>query len=329
MIAQPMVKDRLPMHRRRSGPKRGADRAGRGLLRRAVWVLARLKTGAPIRATLLAREFEISVRTAYRDLDFLRDEWRVPLEFDRARRTFYLTEPTAFVTPITLSRGEVVSLFFAEKVLRQYRGTPFESDLASALRKLQQLMPDEVSVSPETLDTLLSLDIGPTYTSDAAIFVDILAALRQRRTALVRYRSLNSGRTTDRRVQPYHLFNHRGDWYVAAWDSSRATVRDFALHRIRRVAITTERSGRPVFGSKWRRSLPPLGCRTGPVRAGGDLNGCQDPPTMGRRAGSPSQPAPRLLRETANRWQDRRWRPCSVGRSRRQAQPCPPVFGRR
>lgn len=220
--------------------KRGGGSAGRGLLRRAVWVLARLRSGAPIKATLLAREFEVSLRTAYRDLDFLRDEWRVPIEFDRGRRTFYLTEPTALVAPITLSRGEVVALFFAEKVFRQYRGTPFEGDLASALRKIQQLMPEEVSVSPETLDSVLSLDIGPTYTPDAAIFADMLSALRQRRCALIRYRSLNSGRTTDRRVRPYHVFNHRGDWYVAAWDEKRAAVRDFALHRIRRVTITTE-----------------------------------------------------------------------------------------
>jgi predicted DNA-binding transcriptional regulator YafY len=105
-------------------------------LRRAVWALARLRSGAPIKATLLAREFEVSVRTAYRDLDFLRDEWHVPIEFDRGRGTFHLTEPTALVAPITLSRGEVVALFFAEKVLRQYRGTPFESDLASALGKI-------------------------------------------------------------------------------------------------------------------------------------------------------------------------------------------------
>ena len=77
-----------------------------------MWVLARLRAGAPIKATLLAREFEVSLRTADRDLDFLRDEWRVPIEFDRGRGTFYLTEPTALVTPITLSRGEVVALFF-------------------------------------------------------------------------------------------------------------------------------------------------------------------------------------------------------------------------
>lgn len=213
---------------------------GRGLLRRVTWAMSRLRSGSPLKATDLAREFEISVRTAYRDLDFLRDEWRVPMEFDRHRGTFYLTEPTALLTPVTLSRGELVAIFFAEKVLREYRGTPFEADLRSAFRKIQELMSEEVSVSPETLDSILSLDIGPTYSPDAKIFADILSALRLRRGALVRYRSLSSGRTADRRIRPYHVFNHRGDWYVAAWDERRSAVRDFALHRIRRVTLTTE-----------------------------------------------------------------------------------------
>jgi predicted DNA-binding transcriptional regulator YafY len=75
------------------------------------------------------------------------------------------------------------------------------------------------------------------------VFADVLTALRQRRVVLVRYRSLNSGRTTDRRMRPYHVFNHRGDWYVAAWDERRAAVRDFALHRMSRVTLTTDAYG--------------------------------------------------------------------------------------
>ena len=129
----------------------------------------------------------------------------------------------------------------AEKVLRQYRGTPFEADLAGALRKIQESMPEEVSVSPEALDACLSMDPGPTYAAEAPIFAEVLSALQTRLTVQLRYRSLNSGRTTDRRVRPYHVFNHRGDWYVAAWDERRASVRDFALHRIQRVTPTTER----------------------------------------------------------------------------------------
>ena len=58
--------------------------------------------------------------------------------------------------------------------------------------------------------------------------------------ALIRYKSLSSNRTSDRRVHPYHVFNLRGNWYVAAWDRRRQEVRDFALHRIRRLTITTE-----------------------------------------------------------------------------------------
>lgn len=212
----------------------------RGLLRRAVWTVAQLRAGRPLKAIDLSRRFEVSVRTAYRDFDFLRDDWSVPIEFDRARGTFCLTEPTTVLPPVTLSRGELVAVFFAEKVLRQYRGTPFEADLASAFRKIQELLPDDVSIDPATLDDVLSLDIGPVHTPDAQIFAELLAALRGRRVALVRYRSLNSGRTSDRRIRPYHVFNHRGDWYVVAFDARRSAVRDFAVHRIRRITVTTE-----------------------------------------------------------------------------------------
>jgi predicted DNA-binding transcriptional regulator YafY len=210
-----------------------------------MWAMARLREGGPLKAGDLAKRFEISERTAYRDLDYLRDELRVPMEFDRQRRTFYLTEPTALISPVTLSRGEIVAVFFAERVLAQYRGTPFEDDLRSAFRKIQELLPEEVSVSPETLDDVLSLDIGPVNTPDPAVFADLLAALRLRRVAILRYRSLHSGRTTDRRIRPFHVFNLRGDWYVAAFDEARAAVRDFALHRIRRITMTTARYGIP------------------------------------------------------------------------------------
>jgi len=116
----------------------------------------------------------VAVRTAYRDLDFLRDEWRVPLEYDHHQGTYLLTEPVASLPLVSLSQGELLAIYFAEKVLHQYRGTPFEPDLASAFAKMQELLPEEVKVSPESLDAYLSLDLGPLYTPDAALFREIL-----------------------------------------------------------------------------------------------------------------------------------------------------------
>jgi len=214
--------------------------ATRPPLRRIFWALGQLRSGRSLKATDLAQQFEVNVRTAYRDLDFRRDEWRVPVEFDRTQGTYRLTEPTTSLPPVTLSQGELVALYFAEKVLTQYRGTPFEADLTSAFRKLQDLFPEDVRVSPATLDDFLSFDPGPLHTPDAAVFREVLAAQRLRRKLLVRYRSLSSNRTRQRRIHPYHVFNHRGDWYVAAWDEPRHEVRIFALHRIRRTTPTTE-----------------------------------------------------------------------------------------
>jgi predicted DNA-binding transcriptional regulator YafY len=209
-------------------------------MRRLFWALNRLRSGRRLTAVELSREFEVDVRTAYRDMDLLRDDWRVPLEFDRERGSYRLTEPLSDLPAITLSQGELIALYFAEKVLRQYRGTPFEPDLVAAFRKMQELLPDEVRVSPDSLDGYLSLDLGPLYAPDAAIFRDLLTARRLKRKAVARYRSLSSNRTSDRRIHPYHVFNHRGDWYAAAFDEARAAVRVFAVHRIRRLTVTTE-----------------------------------------------------------------------------------------
>ena len=72
------------------------------------------------------------------------------------------------------------------------------------------------------------------------MFSAVVEALCRRRRLSIRYRSHASGRTLDRTIEPYRVFNHRGDWYVAAWDHRRGEVRDFALHRIRRVVPLDE-----------------------------------------------------------------------------------------
>ena len=42
-------------------------------------------------------------------------------------------------------------------------------------------------------------------------------------------------------MEPYHIYNLRGGWYLAAHDRLRDEVRDFALQRIERVKILEER----------------------------------------------------------------------------------------
>ena len=202
--------------------------------------MARLRSGQSLKATDLAREFEVGVRTAYRDLDFLRDQMGADVGYDRSGRTYRLSGSATSLPPILMSQGEAVALYFAEKVLAQYRGTPFEPEIASAFQKIQALMPEQVKVFPERVLSYLSLDIGPLPAGDPKTFARVVDALARRRRLLVRYRSLNAGRTLDRVVEPYRVFNLRGVWYVVAFDHRRKSVRNFALHRIRKATPTEE-----------------------------------------------------------------------------------------
>ena len=205
-----------------------------------MWALGQLRAGRRLQASDLAREFQVGVRTAYRDFDFLRDQLRTPIEYDRVGNTWRLTDPAAPLPAIMLSQGEVIALYFAEKVLAQYRGTPYEAEIASAFQKIQELMPEEVKVLPDRVLPLLSLDLGPLPAGSPAIFASVVDALTRRRRLAIRYRSLSSGRTLDRVIEPYQVFNLKGDWYVAARDERRRAVRDFALHRIRKATLTDE-----------------------------------------------------------------------------------------
>jgi predicted DNA-binding transcriptional regulator YafY len=209
-------------------------------LRRIAWTLNQLRAGQPLTASRVAREFGCTIRTAYCDFDFLRDDWHAPMEYDRTAGTYRLTEPTAPLPPVTVTRGELVALFFAEKVLAQYRGTPYESDLTSAFRKIQSLLMDQIQVLPDRVLSYLSLDLGPLPQGDPRVFQKAVEALARRRRLLVHYRSMSSGHALDRIIEPYRVFNLKGDWYVAAFDHRRGDVRDFALHRIRRAVLTEE-----------------------------------------------------------------------------------------
>src|SRR5690242_95159 len=95
-------------------------------------LVKRIQQGDYPNRTILAREWEKTARTIQRDLDFIRDVWNLPLQYDRSRYGFYFDGPVANFPMIPISEKELVSVFIAQKALSQYHGTPFEQPLRSA-----------------------------------------------------------------------------------------------------------------------------------------------------------------------------------------------------
>ena len=60
--------------------------------------------------TKLAQEFEVTVRTVMRDLDFMRDRLLLPIEFDSQRNGFHYTEPVDQFPQMPFSEAEIFAL---------------------------------------------------------------------------------------------------------------------------------------------------------------------------------------------------------------------------
>ncbi|MHB1127769.1 MAG: helix-turn-helix transcriptional regulator [Bacillota bacterium] len=94
----------------------------------------------------LAASLEVARRSIERDLEYLRDMLGAPLVYDHHRRGCYYADKFS-LPPLTLSQGEVVAIFLAHKLLAQVAGTALEDPVCSAFAKIQQWLPESVTIN--------------------------------------------------------------------------------------------------------------------------------------------------------------------------------------
>jgi predicted DNA-binding transcriptional regulator YafY len=189
-------------------------------------------------ATQLAQELEVSTKSIHRDIEFMRDRLDLPLEYHPQKFGYHYTaEVTAFPT-LHITEGELVALVIAEKALEQYRGTQFEKPLLSAIRKIEQSLPDTISLNLADIEQTISFRTRAEPVLDLEIFDALAKATAHRCQLELLYRKAGSRAAEARLVDPYHLANINGEWYLFAYDHARKDIRTFVPARVHSVKQT-------------------------------------------------------------------------------------------
>ena len=196
-----------------------------------------VQAGSFPNATSLAREIEVSTKTIQRDLEFMRERLNLPLGFDRLHNGFYYTAEVSAFPTMQITEGELFALVVAEKALQQYRGTSFEKPLLSALRKMEQSLPDTISLNLADIEQTISFRTRAEPILDLKIFDVLAKAVSQRQQLELHYRKPGH-KAEPRIVDPYHLANINGEWFLFAFDHARKDIRTFAPARIESAAPT-------------------------------------------------------------------------------------------
>ena len=136
------------------------------------------------------------------------------------------------------TEGELFALVVAEKALQQYRGTSFERPLLSALRKMEQSLPDTISLSLNDVDQTISFRTRAEPIQDLEIFDALAKATAARQQLQLSYRKPGQREPEQRVVDPYHLANINGEWFLFAYDHLRKDIRTFVPARIKAIERT-------------------------------------------------------------------------------------------
>ncbi len=194
----------------------------------------------------LAKELEVSSKTIQRDIDFMRDQMGMPIEYHQTEFGFFYTKPVTHFPTMEISEGEVVALFIAQKALAQHRGTVFEKPLRAACQKLADSLRGEITVEWTDLDAAVSFRSTGVSGAELGIFDAVSRAVLQSVEATFHYHKLNSNQLEIRRARPYHLGCIENQWYCFAHDLDRDQLRTFALPRMSEVKLTRTKFQRPA-----------------------------------------------------------------------------------
>mgnify|MGYP006285889651 CR=1 FL=1 len=209
--------------------------------RRLQFIHARIKNDKYPNCRTLAEDFEgVSTKTIQRDLDYLRYDMNAPLEYDYDRKGYYYSENNFEIPAISMSESDLFAVYIAENALKQYRSTPIYDKLLKVFKKIEDSLPDKVTIDPSWVESRFSFLREPETDIHPDIWETVAEALKAEKRMIITYKVPRRHKATTRKVDPYHILCYRSEWYMIGFCHSQQDIRTFAVSRIQDAELTGE-----------------------------------------------------------------------------------------
>jgi len=191
-----------------------------------------------VRAVEMAKHFEVTERTIYRDMAAL-GEAGVPISGEAG--VGYCLMKGYQLPPVMFTAEEASALFVGGELVKQFTDASLHGPMASALNKLRAVLPRD---RQDHVEKLVSRTIvrgrAGRATPDVAAqrwMATVQQGVVARRVLRLAYRGLERDEDTQRDVDPLGVVFYGGSWYLVAWCRLRKGLRHFRLDRIQRLEL--------------------------------------------------------------------------------------------
>jgi predicted DNA-binding transcriptional regulator YafY len=184
------------------------------------------------------------VATLKRDLEYMRERFNAPIEYDREANGYRFGAPRPgprYELPgLWFSSEEAYALLSMHTLLSELQPGLLEPHVAPLQARLRAILGGEPAW--KDIEKRIRVFQPERRTAPTEFFGVIATAVLKRSRLWLRHYNRKDDRETEREVSPQRLVHYRDNWYVDAYCHVREAMRSFAVDAIRAAELREGRA---------------------------------------------------------------------------------------
>jgi predicted DNA-binding transcriptional regulator YafY len=180
-----------------------------------------------------------------RDLEYMRDRFNAPIEYDREANGYRFGRPRSgprYELPgLWFNAGEVQALLTTLQLLTNLQPGLLDGQVQPVLDRLRSIL-GTGDHSWEEVVKRMRIFLPERREGKAEHFSVVAAALLKRSRVRIKHYNRKDDRETEREVSPQRLVHYRDNWYLDAYCHLREDLRSFAVDAIREARLLEGRA---------------------------------------------------------------------------------------
>ncbi len=200
-----------------------------------------LRSNSAVSFRTLKEELGVSRPTLKRDLEYMRNRFNAPIEWDRVRRGYRFGDEPKYgqryeLPGLWFSASEAHALLTMQHLLQNIEPGILGRRVRPLQARLQKILGSADHSVTQVQRRIKILDMA-SRKAHVKYFNIVASAVLKRRRLHISYLVRSRNEMTERDVSPQRLIYYRDNWYLDAWCHSREDIRSFSLDAIHQALL--------------------------------------------------------------------------------------------
>src|SRR5436190_1346342 len=186
------------------------------------------------------RELGMSPASVKRDLQYMRDRFNAPIEYDREANGYRFgaqrSGPRYELPGLWFNSSEVLALLTTLRLLGEVQPGMLEGQIEPLRERLRAIL-GAGDHSWQEVEKRIRIFQPERRAAASQHFSTLAAAVLRRSRLWIRHYNRKKDEETEREVSPQRLVHYRDNWYLDAWCHLRTDLRSFAVDAIREARL--------------------------------------------------------------------------------------------